>query len=157
MTALRLPAISFGAVSAIVTSVGLIIGFGAAEFSKPTIIAGLLIVGLADNLTDSLSIHIYQESEKLEQQRAFVATLVNFAVRLLISLSFIALVLAFSTFKATAAALTWGVLLLTSLTWAVARSRKANVPIEILKHLSVAAVVIIVSHASGLLIHTYAQ
>ena len=65
MVALRLPTISFGAVSAIVTSVGLIIGFGAAGISKPTIIAGLLINGFADNLTISLSIHIYQESEKL--------------------------------------------------------------------------------------------
>lgn len=52
MLALRLPTVSFGAVSAIVTSMGLIIGFGAAGISKPTIVAGLLIVGLADNLTD---------------------------------------------------------------------------------------------------------
>ena len=65
MLALRLPTVSFGAVSAIVTSMGLIIGFGAAGISKPTIVAGLLIVGLADNLTDSLSIHIYQESEMI--------------------------------------------------------------------------------------------
>lgn len=157
MSILRLPAVSFGAVSAIVTSVGLIIGFGAAEFSKPTIIAGLLIVGLADNLTDSLSIHIYQESEKLEQRAAFVATLGNFVTRLFISLSFIAFVLTFSTFEAIAAALMWGVLLLTCLSWAVAGSRNASIPMEILKHLSVAAVVIAVSHITGTLIHAYAQ
>ena len=155
MMILRLPAVSFGAVSAIVTSVGLIIGFGAAELSKPTIIAGLLIVGLADNLTDSLSIHIYQESEKLEQRAAFVATLGNFATRLFISLSFIAFVLTFSTFKAIAAALTWGILLLACLTWAVAKSRNASIPMEILKHLSVATVVIVVSHTTGMLIHVY--
>jgi len=157
MTIFRLPAISFGAVSAIVTSVGLIFGFGAAEFSKPTIIAGLLIAGLADNLTDSLSIHIYQESEKLEQRTAFVATLGNFVVRLFISLSFIVFVLAFSMANAIAAALTWGVLLLIGLTWAVARSRAASVSMEILKHLSVAGVVVGVSHITGVLIHTYAQ
>jgi hypothetical protein len=79
MIDLRLPTMSFGAVSAIVTSIGLIIGFGAAGISKSTIIAGLLIFGLADNLTDSLSIHIYQESEKLEEHAAFKATLSNFA------------------------------------------------------------------------------
>jgi hypothetical protein len=49
---------------------------------EPTIIAGLLIVGLADNVTDSLSIHIYQESERLEQHAAFRATISNFATRL---------------------------------------------------------------------------
>ena len=77
MIALRLPAVSFGAASAIVTSMGVIIGFGAASISKPTIIAGLLIVGFADNVTDSLSIHIYQESERLEQHAAFRATMGN--------------------------------------------------------------------------------
>ena len=79
MIAFRLPAVSFGAASAIVTSMGMIIGFGAANISKPTIVAGLFIVGLADNVTDSLSIHIYQESERLEQQAAFRTTIGNFA------------------------------------------------------------------------------
>jgi hypothetical protein len=41
---------------------GMIIGFVAARIFRPTIVAGSLIVGLANNLT--LSIHIYQESEK---------------------------------------------------------------------------------------------
>ena len=89
--------VSFGATAAIVTSMGLIIGFGAAGIARPTIIAGLLVVGLADNLTDSLSIHIYQEAERLEPRAAFRATLGNFATRLLISLSFVVLVLAFTS------------------------------------------------------------
>ncbi|MGB8277717.1 MAG: hypothetical protein WCF20_07285 [Methylovirgula sp.] len=155
MIALRLPAVSFGAVSAIVTSVGLIIGFGAAEISKPTIIAGLLIVGLADNLTDSLSIHIYQESEKLEEHAAFRATLCNFVTRVFVSMSFVLLVLTLSGAAVIMASLAWGILLLVSLTWLVARGRHANVPTEILKHLVVAAVVVAVSHAIGMLIRTY--
>ena len=99
MLALRLPTVSFGAVSAIVTSVGLIIGFGAAGISKPTIVAGLLIIGFTDNLTDSLSIHIYQESEKLEEHSALRSTLGNFVTRLVISLSFVILVLGFSSWN----------------------------------------------------------
>lgn len=152
MIALRLPAVSFGAVSAIVTSIGLIAGFGAAGISKPTIIAGLLIVGLADNLTDSLSIHIYQESEKLEKRAAFKATLSNFITRVLISLSFVTFVMAFSIAIAVFMSLAWGIALLTGLTWLVARSRGANVATEVLKHLAVAAVVIAASRAIGLLI-----
>ena len=61
MRKINLTRISFGGASAIVTSTGLIIGFGAAAVSRSTIVAGLLIVGLADNVTDALSIHIYQE------------------------------------------------------------------------------------------------
>lgn len=148
---------SFGAVSAIVTSVGLIVGFGAAEISKPTIVAGLLIVGLADNLTDALSIHVYQESEKLEERAAFRATLGNFATRLFVSLSFVMLVIGFSSVSAIVASLTWGFLLLMGLTWLVARSRQASVLSETLKHLAVAAVVIAVSRITGTLIATYVQ
>jgi hypothetical protein len=54
--------VCFGATSAIVTSVGLVVGFGSADVPKSAIISCLLIVGLADNLTDTLSIHIFQES-----------------------------------------------------------------------------------------------
>ena len=68
---------SFGATAAIVTSMGLIIGLDAATATKATILSGLLIVAIADNLTDSLSVHIYQESERLEPRAAFHATLVH--------------------------------------------------------------------------------
>jgi|SRR3974390_1325620 len=153
MTALRLPTVSFGAVSAIVTSIGLIIGLGTVGISTPTIIAGLLIVGLADNLTDSLSIHVYQESEKLEQQAAFEATISNFVTRLLISISFVIVVLVFSSSTAVFVSLAWGIALLTGVTWLVAKSRGANVTTEVLKHLAVAAVVIVASRAIGVLIN----
>jgi len=46
---------SFGGTSAIVTSMGLIIGLGAARAEMATIVSGLLIVGFADNMTDSLT------------------------------------------------------------------------------------------------------
>ena len=154
---ISLPRVSFGAVSAVVTSIGLIVGFGAADISKPTIIAGLLIVGLADNLTNSLSIHIYQESEQLEQHAAFVATLSNFVTRLVISLSFVVLVIAFSSANALLASLGWGVVLLTGLTWFVAKGRNANVPTEIAKHLTVAAGVVAVSRTIGTFINVYTQ
>jgi hypothetical protein len=152
MISLRLPTVSFGTVSGVVTSIGLIIGFGAAGISKSTIIGGLLIIGLADNLTDALSIHIYQESEKLEGHAAFRATLSNFGTRLLISLSFVTLVLTFSSATAVFVSLAWGIALLTGLTWVVARSRGANVTTEVFKHLAVAAVVIAASRAIGILV-----
>jgi hypothetical protein len=157
MIALRLPTVSFGATSAIVTSMGVTIGFGAGGISKSTIIAGLLIVGLADNLTDSLSIHIYQESERLEQRAAFRATIGNFATRLIISLSFVALAFSFSSTNMLLACLLWGVLLLASLTWLVAKNRNANVSTEILKHLGVAAAVVAASFATGNFISAYVQ
>lgn len=157
MIAFRLPSVSFGAASAIVTSMGMIVGFGAASVARPTIIAALLIVGLADNVTDSLSIHIYQESENLEQQAAFRATMGNLATRFIISLSFVVLVLIFLGGTMILVCLIWGVLLLATLTWFVAKNRNANAVTEVFKHLAVAAVVIAASLVTGTFITTYIQ
>ena len=57
---------SFGSTSAIVTSMGVIIGLGAATARTATIVSSLLIFAVADNISDSLSIHMYQEAEKLD-------------------------------------------------------------------------------------------
>lgn len=140
---------SFGGAAAILTSMGLIIGFDAVTATRATILAGLLIVALADNLTDSLSIHIYQESERLEPRKAFHATLTNFGTRLSLSLTFVLLVLFLPLRTAVMASIIWGVLLLGVLTYFVARDRKLPILPEVLKHLSVAAVVILTSKAIG--------
>ncbi|MGO9006692.1 MAG: hypothetical protein ACLQIQ_08995 [Beijerinckiaceae bacterium] len=102
-----------------------------------------------------MSIHIYQEWERPEEHAAFRATAGNFVTRLLVSLIFVTLVLAFSRVNVISAALAWGVFLLTALTWFVAKSRVANVKMEILKHLAPATAVIVVSRLIGTLISAY--
>ena len=59
-------AFTFGGTSAIVTSMGLVIGLQSATAPPPTIVSGLLVIALADNISDSLSIHMYQEAERLD-------------------------------------------------------------------------------------------
>jgi hypothetical protein len=49
---------TFGTTSAIVTSGGLIVGLHAAGATRATIVSGLLVIAVADNLSDSLSIHM---------------------------------------------------------------------------------------------------
>jgi VIT1/CCC1 family predicted Fe2+/Mn2+ transporter len=140
---------SFGGTAAIVTSVGLIVGFGAAAVSKATLVSGLLIIALADNISDSLSIHIYQESENLEARASFRATLTNFIARFVVVMSFVAIVLLLPPSIVAAASLGWGALLLGALTYAVARVRGVSPTREMLKHLVVALAVVVVSRVLG--------
>ncbi len=155
MISLPLRAVSFGTTAAILTSTGLIVGFSAAGLAKSAIIAGLLIACFTDNLTDALSIHIFQESELQEQSAVFRTTMINFAARLTISLSFVALTLGLSGLSLLLVAIAWGGFLLSGLTWLIARSRGAEVSAEITKHLAVAVAVITVSRAIGELINLY--
>jgi len=132
-----------------VTSVGLIVGFNAAEAQKGTLVGGLLIIAIADNLTDSLSIHVYQESELLPGRTAFTETVSNFATRLGVSLSFIVLVAVASLSVAAVASVIWGLILLTTLTSLVAKERGVRLLPEVGKHMAVACAVILVSVAIG--------
>ena len=141
--------ISFGGTAAIVTSMALIAGLDAAKAGKATMVSALLIAAVADNLTDSLSIHMYQESERLEQKEAFVGTLTNFATRFILCLSFVLIVMLFREHAAVAGGIVWGMSLLTVLTYILARHRKVSAMSEVGKHLAVALVIIFVSKSIG--------
>ncbi|MBL0311584.1 MAG: hypothetical protein IPP78_02485 [Holophagaceae bacterium] len=141
--------ISYGGTAAIATSMALVSGLGAAGATKPVVASALLIAALADNLTDSLSIHIFQESEHLDQKEAFASTVTNFATRLLVCLSFILLVGLLPVSVAVGGIIAWGMLLLAALTFLVARERKVGALLEVVKHLLVATSVVLVSSAIG--------
>jgi VIT1/CCC1 family predicted Fe2+/Mn2+ transporter len=148
---------SFGGTSGILTSIGLIIGLGAATAPKSTIVSGLLIVALADNISDSLSIHMYQEAEKLDEPAALRTTLANFVVRLLFALTFVIIVVVLPGTYATVVALAWGFILLGGLSYFLARVRGVSPLSEVGKHLSVAVVVIGASRVIGLWILQHLQ
>lgn len=141
--------ISYGGTAAVVTGMGLVIGLDAAGSTRSAIVASLLIFAIADNLSDSLSIHMYQESERLEERAAFRATVANFATRLGLSVGFAAIVILLPPSLAVVAALGWGGLALLALTALVARDRGAPIAPEIAKHFAVAAVVIAASKGIG--------
>jgi VIT1/CCC1 family predicted Fe2+/Mn2+ transporter len=141
--------LSYGSAAGIITSVGLINGFAAAETPKATIVGGLLIVAIADNMTDSLSMHIYQESERLGGLHAFRTTLANFLARILTACSFVALVLLLPSSAAVYVCTVWGFALLALLSVLLARARAVSAFSEVWKHCAVAAVVIAASHAIG--------
>jgi len=145
----KLTRLSYGGTAAIVTSMGLIVGLGAAGDRSATIIVSLILVAIADNLTDSIAIHVYQESEKLESRQAFRSTITNFLTRLLVSSSFVAMAILLPLPYLIVVAVVWGMLLLGVLTYFVARERGAAPGIEIVKHLASAIVVIGVSRAIG--------
>jgi len=146
---------SFGGTSAIVTGLGLIIGLGAARANTATIVSGLLIVGLADNMTDSLSFHMYQEAERLEERAALRATTSNFVVRILIALSFVGVVLLLPHTYGGIVALSWGCRLLATISSTVARARGGSPWRETAKHLGVAFLVIVAIRLVGAWIVAY--
>jgi VIT1/CCC1 family predicted Fe2+/Mn2+ transporter len=128
---------------------GLIVGLGASGAPRATVLGSLLIIALADNLTDALGVHVYQEAERLPQAEALRTTAANFVTRLLTTLSFVAIVEA-APAMAIPLSLAWGVALLAALSWLIARRRGVSPAGEVVRHLAVAAVVMLASRLIGL-------
>jgi VIT1/CCC1 family predicted Fe2+/Mn2+ transporter len=145
---LDLRKISFGGPAALVTSMGLIVGLRAAGASQGALVGSLLIVAMADNLTDALGIHIYQEAEQLPQKEALRTTAANFVVRFVTALTFVVIVL-LAPALSVPMSVAWGALLLAGLSYLIGRMRGVNPASEILKHLGAATLVIITSRLIG--------
>jgi hypothetical protein len=144
--------LSFGGPAAIVTSMALIVGLDAATVAKAAVVGSLLVVGLADNLTDSLSVHIYQEAERLAHRQALRTTVANYVARAIVTFSFVLLFLLLPASMTGFICVMWGMFLLSGLTYPLAKVRQVSPVAEILKHTSVAFAVIAISKAIGLLI-----
>ncbi|MCX5698614.1 MAG: hypothetical protein NTX01_02820 [Candidatus Omnitrophica bacterium] len=143
---------SFGATSAIITNLGIITGLDTLAHPRVSIIAGMLVVALADNIADSFGIHIYQESECIDNKEIWFSTLSNFFTRIFVSLTFIFLVALLPLNLAVPCSICWGLALLAIMSYAIAKDRKVNPYSEIFKHINIAIFVVILSHFIGIYI-----
>lgn len=139
----------FGSSAAILTDVSLIVGLGSARAGKGPILAGLLTIAVADNISDSLGIHLYKESEGYGQRLSLLSTTLNFLSRLLISCTFIAIVLVLPLAHALYIGLIWGLLLIVFISYLISRSNRDNPVKEMVIHVLVAVVVIALSRYLG--------
>ncbi|MGE5308036.1 MAG: hypothetical protein ACM3OC_03030 [Deltaproteobacteria bacterium] len=146
ITRLKQTKFSFGTTSAIITNLGLIVGLDKIAHPRLSMISAILVIALADNISDSLGIHIYQESECLDSREVWMSTLSNFLARLLVSLSFIVIIVALPLRVAVPVALGWGLLLLSVLSYTIAKVRGVDRRMAIIEHLSIALVVVLASN-----------
>jgi vacuolar iron transporter family protein len=141
---------SFGATSSITTSLAIIVGMSMVSDPKTSILEALFILALADNISDSLGIHIYRESQcSHEKNGTDVYTLNNFFTRLIITLVFAGLVIALPLRSVLICSITLGLLLLSALSYMIARKHKVNPYIAIAQHVGVSILAMSASYFIG--------
>lgn len=140
---------SFGASSALITNLGLIMGLDSGPNAKFSIIAGILVIAIADNISDSFGIHMYQESECIERKEVWFSTFTNFLTRLIVSAIFIALVYFLPMNIAVISSLIYGLLLLAFMSYLIAKDEEINPFFAIAEHLGIALGVIVLSELVG--------
>lgn len=150
--------ISFGLTSAVITSLGMIVGLYSATSSKLAVVAGIIIMAIADGLSDAAGLHMAEEAEvekgktKHTPKEIWLTTLFTFLSVCGFSLTFAVPILIFPLKIAVFLAIGWGILLLILLNFYTAKIKKES-PIKLIsEHILLALFVIIISYWVGNLI-----
>ena len=135
---------SFGLTSAVITTIGLMVGLYSGTNSKTVVLSGILIIAIADAFSDALGIHLAEESKKEHSHKeVWLATLFTFLSKFIFTLIFIIPILIFNLQTAIIVSIIWGIFLLSALSFAIAKD-KGEPPLQIiLEHLTIATLVII--------------
>jgi len=147
--------ISFGLTTAVITSLGMIVGMHSATSSKQAVVASIVVMAIADGLSDAVSLHTAEEAEveqgkpKHTPKEIWLTTLVAFLSIAGFTLTFAVPVVLFPLETAVFLAIAWGMMLLIFLNFYIAAIRKENPIKHIFEHILLAVLVIIVSHLVG--------
>jgi len=147
--------ITFGLTSAVITTLGLMVGLHSGTHSRIVVLGGILTIAIADAFSDALGIHVSEESENVHTaKQIWTATAATFFSKFLFALTFAAPVLFLSLSTAIAINLVWGMSILAILSYAMAKSQKES-PWKIVgEHIMIALVVIGITHFVGDWINT---
>lgn len=142
--------ISFGLTSAVITTLGLMVGLHSGTQSRIVVLAGILTIAVADAFSDALGIHISEEAENIHSAKEiWGATVVTFLTKFLFAMTFLVPILLISLSVAIIVNLIWGLSILTVLSYIIARSQ-GKPPWKIVgEHLLIAIVVIGATHWLG--------
>jgi len=147
---------SFGLTSGIITTLGVIVGLHSSTHSTLVVIGGILVIAIADALSDALGIHISEEAEiKHSTREIWESTISTFLSKFVFALTFIIPFLLLSLSAAIIASVIWGFSLIILFSLYLAKQQKLKPYKVILEHLIIAIAVVVITHYVGELVATF--
>jgi len=141
---------SFGLTSGIITTLGLIVGLQSSTGSDIAVIGGVIVIAIADSLSDAFGVHISEEAENQHTNKeVWESTAATFLSKFIFSLTFIIPILVLSLEIAIIISVIWGLFLIAIFSYYIAKLQKTSSPKIIAEHLTIAIVVIILTHYIG--------
>lgn len=142
--------ISFGLTSAVITTLGLMVGLHSGTHSREVVLAGILTIAVADAFSDALGIHISEEAENNHTEKEiWASTITTFFTKFFFAMSFSVPVLFLSLSSAIVVALIWGLSLLTILSYLIGKKQSTQPWKIVIEHFLIAIVVIGITHLLG--------
>lgn len=140
----------FGLTSAIITTLGLMVGLHSFSGSKAVIIGGILTIAIADAFSDALGIHVSEESEAIHADKEiWESTLTTFFTKFFFALTFLIPVFVFDITTSILVGVVWGLFMLTILCIFIAKEQKKKRLNIVIEHLAIALIVIVITHYIG--------
>lgn len=147
---------SFGTVSGVITTLGMMVGLDSGTGSELAVIGGIVTIAIADAFSDALSMHISEESQKSTNQKfIWQVTLATFIGKIVIASTFIVPFIFLGLYSAVILNIIWGIFLIILINYYVARGRGVKPTSLIVEHLGVAILVIIITYLAGLAVRSY--
>lgn len=142
---------SFGLVSGIITTLGLIVGLHSGTHSKLVVLGGIITIAVADAFSDALGVHVSEESEiKHSIREIWTSTISCFLAKFFFALTFIVPVLIFELNIAIVVSVVYGLFLIAIFSFYIAKQEKTEKPVKvILEHIIIAILVIVITHYVG--------
>lgn len=142
--------ITFGLTSAVITTLGLMVGLHSGTGSKLVVLGGVFTIAIADAFSDALGIHVSEEAENVHTAKEiWIATIATFMAKFVFSLTFVVPVLLFPLFTAIIVCLIWGLAILVVLSCLMAKANCEKAWKIVGEHVLIAIVVIAITHWVG--------
>ena len=140
----------FGATSGVITTIGLIVGLNSGTRSVIAVFGGIMVIAVADAMSDALGIHLAEESDPdTDHGHVWSATIMTFLTKFVFSISFTVPLLLLPLGPAVIASVVWGLLVIVILSYFLARSQDERPLFIIGEHLGIAILVLIFAHYIG--------
>jgi len=144
---------SFGLASGIITTLGLIVGLNSSTHSTSVILGAILIIAIADALSDATGIHISEEAEnKHTTKEIWAAATATFFSKFVFALTFVIPILLFKLPTAIIISIIWGLSVLSIFSIYLAKKQKIKPWKVVTEHLVIAVAVIVITHYVGQLV-----
>lgn len=140
----------FGATSGVITTIGLIVGLNSGTQSVIAVLGGILVIAVADAMSDALGIHLAEEADPdTDHGHVWSATIATFLTKFIFSISFAVPLLLLPLGPAVIASVIWGLLVIVILSYFLAKSQNESPLFIIGEHVGIAVLVIVFSHYIG--------
>ncbi len=140
----------FGATSGVITTIGLIVGLNSGTNSVIAVLGGILVIAVADAMSDALGIHLAEEADPdTDHGHVWSATIATFVTKFVFSISFAVPLLLLPLGPAVTVSVIWGLLVIIVLSYFLARWQNESPLFIIGEHVGIAILVLVLSHYIG--------